>query len=100
MKRPYNESLHKHLPDFGDYVLIEQKRYGGENEMYLHKVIRSLSSNSYVDVPVDGAGNFLNEVLRDECVDVVSCICCGVDETKVRKYRLSDVRVPALGDSE
>ena len=39
-------------PDFGDHVLIEQKRHGVENEIYLHKVIRRLESNTFVDVPV------------------------------------------------
>ena len=38
--------------DFGDYVEIEQKRYGCENEMYLHKVINVLESNSWVDIPL------------------------------------------------
>ena len=39
------------------------------------------------------------ETMHDEVVDVVSCICCGVDETEVRKYRLSDVRL-ATGERE
>ena len=42
--------------DFGDYCLIEQKRYGVENEMFVHKVIGRLRSNSYVDVPVTTPG--------------------------------------------
>ena len=75
--------------DFGDYVNIEQHRYGVENEMYIHKVIGRLSSNAYVDVPVRKNAT---EVLHDEIVDVVRCVCCGVSETEVLKYRVSDVQ--------
>lgn len=74
--------------DFGDYAEIEQKRYGAKNEMYLHKVIRTLSSNTYVDVPVQCPATETN---HPEVVPVVACICCGVMETEVRKYRLEDV---------
>jgi hypothetical protein len=75
--------------DFGDYCLIEQKRYGVENEMYKHKVIGKLSSNSWVDVPVQTPAK---EVLHDEIDVVVACICCGVSETEVRRYRMSDIK--------
>lgn len=74
--------------NFGDYVYIEQKRYGCENEMYLHKVINRLKSNCYVKVPVQIPAK---EVNQGKIVDVVSCICCGVDETEVLKYRIKDV---------
>jgi len=77
--------------DFGDFCLIEQHRYGADNEMYLHKVINRLRSNSYVTVPVDGGKTDTTEV-RGEMADVVSCICCGVQETEVRKYRVEDVK--------
>lgn len=77
---------------FGDYVLIEQKRYGVPNEMYVHKVIGTLRSNSWVDVPVQTPAR---ETTHDECVDVVACICCGVQETEVRRYRLSEVTIRA-----
>lgn len=73
---------------FGDYVVIEQKRYGVPNEMYMHKVIGLLNSNSYVDVPVQTPAT---EVLHDKVEPVVACICCGVQERDVRYYRLSDV---------
>lgn len=76
--------------DFGDYVTIEQYRYGVPNEFYIHKVIARFESNGYVDVPSKGGDK---EVLHDKCVEVVSCICCGVSETKVLKYRVSDVIV-------
>ena len=75
--------------DFGDYVKIEQHRYGAENEMYIHKVIGRLRSNTYVDVPVRHSAT---EVFHDEIVDVVRCVCCGVSETEVLKYRVSDVQ--------
>ena len=73
---------------FGDYARIEQKRHGCDNEIYLHKVIRELESNSYVDVPVEMP---IKEVIHDEVVEVYACICCGVDETKVLKYKATDV---------
>lgn len=76
-------------PDFGDYVLIEQKRYGAPNEMYAHKVVGRLRSNAYVTVPVQTPA--IEQLHGGEVVDVVSCICCGVDETEVLKYRLQDV---------
>lgn len=75
--------------DFGDYALIEQKRYVGENEMFMYKVIGSGQSNCYVNVPVQSPPI---EIIHDEIVDVVSCICCGIQETEVRKYRLIDVK--------
>ena len=74
---------------FGDYVLIEQKRYGAENEMYTCKVIGCLRSNAYVDVPVDGLEV---ETLHPKMVDVVACITCGVSERDVYHYKISDVK--------
>lgn len=74
--------------DFGDYARIEQKRHGCENEMYLHKVITRLKSNSYVDVPVQSPAT---ETRHDEIVEVISCICCGIQERDVRKYKATDV---------
>jgi hypothetical protein len=74
---------------FGDYCTIEQHRYGCKNEHYAHKVIGTLKSNAWVDVPVTG---FAEEVLHDEMEDVVACVCCGVDERRILRYRLSDVR--------
>lgn len=73
--------------DFGDYCKIEQFRYGVDNEMFLYKVIASFRSNHYVDVPV----KFEKNTLHNETVDIVSCICCGVDETTVVKFRVCDV---------
>ena len=76
------------MPEFGDYVEIEQKRYGVENEMYLHKVICSSNSNAWVDVPVQGNAT---ETLHKEMEPVVRCICCGVCEDEVRRYRIKDI---------
>ncbi len=76
--------------DFGDYAMIEQKRFHADNEMFLHKVIRGGGkSNTYVDVPVQCPAT---ETVHKEIVDVVLCVCCGVSETEVRKYRASDVK--------
>lgn len=75
---------------FGDYGLIEQKRHGAENEIYLHKVIGRSKSNAYVDVPVQSPAK---ETLHSEITEVISCICCGVQETEVRKYKAADVKV-------
>jgi hypothetical protein len=77
--------------DFGEYVRIEQKRFGVENEMFLYKVIGGgIKSNCWVTVPV-GPPNFETEAQHDEIEEVVKCVCCGVDETKVVKFRVCDV---------
>lgn len=74
---------------FGDYAIIEQKRHGAPNEMFFHKVIDQLRSNTWVDVPVQSPAT---ETMHDEMEDVCLCICCGVDQTKVRRYRVKDMR--------
>jgi hypothetical protein len=73
---------------FGDYVIINQKRYGVPDEQYLHKVIGVLKSNSYVEVPVQTPAT---ETLHLATTEVVACICCGVQEREVRNYKVSDV---------
>ncbi|HGH4619153.1 TPA: hypothetical protein ACJIWO_000196 [Enterobacter cloacae] len=75
--------------EFGDYANIEQKRHHAPNEMYRYKVIRQMKSNSWVDVPVQTPAT---NTIHDEMEDVCLCICCGVDETEVRKYRVKDMR--------
>lgn len=76
---------------FGDYVRIEQLRFGVDNEMFLHKVIGSDSeSNIYVDTPVHW---MREEVMHDKIVPIVRCVCCGVDERKILKYRAEDVEL-------
>jgi len=78
------------LVGFGDYVRIEQKRYGGgENEMYLHKVIGVLRSNSWVDVPVQSPAT---ETIHDHSEDVLACVCCGVCERDILRYRFNDCK--------
>ena len=77
--------------DFGDYVTIEQRRYGCKNERYIYKVIGRLKSNNYVPVPVEMSENKYTH-LHSQIEDVVACICCGVDETEVQNFKLSDVR--------
>lgn len=74
--------------DFGDYVDIMQKRHGCEDEPFVHKVIGKLRSNGYVDVPVQSPAT---ETAHKEVVNVIACICCGVCERDVRRYRLEDV---------
>lgn len=78
---------------FGDYAIIEQKRHGVPNEMFVHKVVDQLSSNSWVDIPVQSPAT---ETLHDEMEDVCWCICCGVNETEVRKYRVKDMQRSSL----
>lgn len=74
---------------FGDYAIIEQKRHGVPNEMFVHKVVGQLRSNTWVDVPVRVPAT---ETLHDEMEDICLCICCGIDETEVRRYRVKDMR--------
>lgn len=76
---------------FGYYCYIEQKRYFGENEKFIYKVIGRLKSNFYADVPVDA--NNRKPYNHDEMVDIVNVICCGVCEEVVERYRLSDVQL-------
>lgn len=74
---------------FGDYVTIEQNRYGADNEMYLYKVISTCQSNCWVDVPVVSIGK--EEIHSGKIANVVRCICCGIDETDVQTFRAEDV---------
>ena len=74
---------------FGDYAIIEQKRHGAPNEMYVYKVIGQLRSNKWVDVPVWGIAT---EILHKELDDVCLCIRCGIDETVVHRYRVKDMQ--------
>jgi hypothetical protein len=74
---------------FGDYVDIEQKRYGVDNEFYRHKVIGTLKSNHWVDVPVQEPRT---EVSHKGVVDVVACIVEGISEISVLNYRVLDVK--------
>ncbi len=77
-------------PNFGDYASIEMKRYNIPNEIYSHKVIGAFRSNMWVEVPVQSPAR---EVYHAEMEDVVNCICCGVDETDVKRYRVKDIKI-------
>jgi len=79
-------------PAFGDYCAIEQERFGAPNEFYLYKVIGRSHSNAWVQVPVKAADN--REQLHSKTEEVVSCICCGVKETEVLKFRIVDISAP------
>lgn len=73
---------------FGRYCRIEQLRYGVPNEMFLYKVIASLRSNCWCEVPYKTASK---EVRHDSIEDCILAICCGIDETKVLRFRTADV---------
>lgn len=75
--------------DFGDYCVIEQKRFGAENEHYTYKVIGSGRANYYREVPVDATAP---HNARGDVCDVVMVICCGVCEEEVETFRLADVK--------
>lgn len=85
-----DREINKQNLGFGHYVTIEQKRYGADNEMFVYKVVGQLESNCWVDVPVQ---SHVGEVLHDSVEPVIWAICCGVQETEVRKYRISDVTI-------
>ena len=74
---------------FGDYVCIERDRFSGDRKHYIYKVIGTLKSNGYVDVPVKTPEI---ETLHGRCVPVAACICCGVCEREVWRYRIQDVK--------
>jgi hypothetical protein len=75
--------------DFGDYCMIEQKRFGVPNEWYVHKVIGRFSSNAWIDTPI--AWNS-EQTTHKEMDDVLNVICCGVVEDKVIQVRASDCK--------
>jgi hypothetical protein len=83
--------------DFGDFGIIEMKRYGVPNEFYIHKVIGCLKSNSYVDVPVQSPAR---ETLHLGIVAVVACVCCGVSEREILRYRECDVAPQNTAESQ
>lgn len=73
---------------FGRYCRIEQLRFGVPNEMHVYKVIASLRSNCWCEVPYKTASK---EVHHDSIEDCVLAIHCGIDETKVLCFRAADV---------
>ena len=76
---------------FGRYCFIEQKSYRfSPNEFYIYKVVSSLRSNCWCEVPYKTG---THEVLHDSIEDCVLAICCGVDETHVQRFRMADVEL-------
>ena len=76
---------------FGRYCLIEQKNYRfSPNEFYIYKVVSSLRSNCWCEVPYKTG---THEVLHDSIEDCVLAICCGVDEPYVQRFRMADVEL-------
>lgn len=80
--------------DFGSYCDIEMFRHGAENEMYTHKVIQRVKSNSSVNVPIrygpGGTGH--EEVLKKESSPCIRVVCCGVIEDRIFKVRVAEVK--------
>lgn len=87
IKSEFTGSRRRNDIDFGDYVKIEMLRYGVPNEFYIHKVVGSLESNTWVDVPVKWPEE---EQIHNKMEKVLNVICCGVDETKVYRVREND----------
>ena len=76
--------------DFGDYCMVEMKRYGGPNEWYVYKVIGRLRSNAWVDTPV---GWKQERTLHEgDLEEVLNCVCCGVVEDRFIVLRASDCK--------
>lgn len=75
---------------FGRYCLIEQFRYHSPNEKFLYKVVASLRTNSWCEVPYKTASH---EVNHDHMEDCILAICCGIDEAKVQRFRAADVEL-------
>lgn len=73
---------------FGKHCYIDQYRYHSKNERFIYKAIQSMRSNAWCEVPYKCGSR---EVLHNHMEDCVLVICCGVDETKVQRFRLADV---------
>ena len=79
------------LPDFGDYVTIEQKRFGAPNEFWDYKVIGRLESNTWTDVPVTPT----REVQHDNCEPIILAVADNLSQEDVRRFRVADVKLRA-----
>lgn len=82
--------------NFGDYVEIEQNRYGAPNEMFIHKVVGSFRSNAWVEVPVFWQKEL---IIHDHSEEVLNVICCGIDETTVYRVRAADCKKAVVSNS-
>jgi len=69
---------------FGWYANIPTSH---NNEPFLYKVINRLKSNSYCDVPILHDSK---PTLHKEMVEILSVICCGLDESKVTRVALKE----------
>lgn len=79
--------------DFGDYVMIEQQRYGVDNEMYKYKVVGGLRSNHYRSVPFEANKS------AEHCgkmTEILQVIQCGICEDEVERVRREDVMPEAV----
>lgn len=82
---------------FGRYANIAygNKRYGtvsGVQDYHIYKVIKRFRSNAYCDVPLTYQTEH-NCYIRDEVVDVVNVIHCGIDESEVVRVALKDIEL-------
>ena len=73
---------------FGRYCRIEQFRYCKPNEMHIYKVVSSIRTNTWCEVPYKEASK---ERWHDRMEDCILAIHCGIDETKVQRFRIADV---------
>ncbi len=80
------------FPDFGDYVVIEQYRYGVENEHYLYKVLGKLESNTWRPVPFK---HDQPETVHGRMEVVLNGVCCGVGEDTIERVALKDCQLNA-----
>lgn len=80
---------------FGMYCSIEELRYYGENQFITYKVINSLRTNRFCDVPYK---DLSEEYTHDTMEDCVSVIRCGVLENKVQRFRIADVKFISCND--
>lgn len=74
---------------FGRYCKIQQ----GNGELHIYKIVSRFRSNSNCDLPDRYS---TQQAWHPEVDDVVSVIHCGINETEVKPFRLSDVElIPA-----
>ena len=73
---------------FGRHCRIEQFRYVKPNEMHIYKVVSSIRTNTWCEVPYKEASK---ERWHDRMEDCILAIRCGIDETKVQRFRIADV---------
>lgn len=79
--------------DFGDYVYYPT---GTSHELHIFKVVGSLQSNSYRDVPYWA---YQKQTSHEEIVPCLNIIHCGIDETEVIKVKQSDCTKMEVGNN-